>query len=63
MRRLWLLALLLWATALAGHAQGVLPVPVLSGHVVDTTATLDGIALDSDADGRQPCGKHLENRA
>lgn len=41
MRRLWLLALLLWATALAGHAQGVLPVPALSGHVVDTTATLD----------------------
>ena len=41
MARLWLLTLLLWTAALAGHAQGVLAVPALSGHVVDTTGTLD----------------------
>ncbi len=41
MLRLRLCALLLWTAALAGHAQGVVAVPVLSGHVVDTTATLD----------------------
>lgn len=36
----WLLALVLSLLAWAAGAQGVLPVPALSGHVVDQTATL-----------------------
>lgn len=39
----WLLALVTgWLLACGAGAQGVQPVPVLSGHVIDQTATLDG---------------------
>lgn len=38
-----LLVLWLAASALAAHAQGVLPVPELTGRVIDQTGTLDAI--------------------
>ncbi|MES2948244.1 MAG: TPM domain-containing protein [Pseudomonadota bacterium] len=37
----WLSALLLCWSAWTAHAQGVLPVPPLTGHVVDSSGTLD----------------------
>lgn len=46
----WLCGLLVWLLALGASAQGVLPVPALSSHVIDSTATLSGAqqqALDS----------------
>ena len=46
LRRLGLLLSLLLAAMLA-HAQGVLPVPTLSGRVIDQTATLSAAQIDS----------------
>lgn len=46
----WLCGLLVWLVALGASAQGVLAVPTLSSHVIDSTATLSGAqqqALDS----------------
>lgn len=37
----WASALLVWLFAAVACAQGVLPVPALTGHVVDSSATLD----------------------
>ncbi|BDT69650.1 hypothetical protein os1_38420 [Comamonadaceae bacterium OS-1] len=42
-----LLACWLALLALASHAQSVLPVPALTGHVIDTTATLSAAQLQA----------------
>jgi uncharacterized protein len=44
--RPWLAAALLWAAGLA-HAQGLLPVPPLSGRVIDQTATLSAAQVQA----------------
>ena len=41
----WLSLLALLATP--SHAQGVLPIPALTGHVIDTTATLSATQLEA----------------
>ncbi len=38
----WFCGLLVWLVAWGASAQGVLPVPALSSHVIDSTATLNG---------------------
>lgn len=46
----WVRGLLVWLVALGASAQGVLPVPALSSHMMDSTATLSSAqqqALDS----------------
>jgi uncharacterized protein len=50
--RLWrlLLAAVLAAVAAMAHAQGVLPVPPLSGRVIDQTGTLSGAQLQALSD-------------